>query len=394
MKITAVEAYLLSYPLPEPLRLRDRVLSKSNAMLIRILTDTGLTGYAPGEATEQAKQLIDRLIAPFLRGRTLADPDALRVLFQQGPGSDAEASRIYAAVEIALYDLAAKARDLPVSELIGGRVRDRIRLYGSAGFYLTSDQAAAEALRVRDLGFRAYKMRLDPDYGIAAVRAVREAAGADLDIMVDAQACNYTPEAAELAAAELAECEIRWLEEPFSAFDHDAYVRLRELDIVPLAAGAREPNELRLLDLIERSAVDYIQMDLVTQGSYSAARRLFPDIARAGLRFAFHNWGTALDLVAAAHLGVCWPESVVRWLEFPCYSDDTREFAYPFPLAAEIIKQPLQIERGDLIVPRAPGLGVEIDESVIWRYPYINSPQPDAPLRSERNSERESARRA
>ncbi len=80
-------------------------------------------------------------------------------------------------------------------------------------------------------------------------------------------------------------------------------------------------------------------MDVVSQGGYATARRLFPDIARAGLRFAFHSWGTALELVAAAHLGVCWPESVVRWLEYPCYSTDIREFMYPFPLASEIVKQ-------------------------------------------------------
>jgi L-alanine-DL-glutamate epimerase-like enolase superfamily enzyme len=120
--------------------------------------------------------------------------------------------------------------------------------------------------------------------------------------------------------------------------------------------------------------VDYIQMDLISQGGYATARRLFPDIARAGLRFAFHSFGTALETIAAAHLGVCWPESMVRWLEYPCYSTDTQAFSYPFPLAAEILKQPLAIERGQVVVPRAPGLGVEVDESVIWRYPWINGP--------------------
>ena len=109
--------------------------------------------------------------------------------------------------------------------------------------------------------------------------------------------------------------------------------------------------------LIETGAVDYVQMDVVCQGGYATARRLFPDIARAGLRFAFHSWGTALEVIAAAHLGVCWPSSVVPWLEYPCYSTDTREFMYPFPLASEIVKQPVAIERGECVVPRGPGLG-------------------------------------
>src|SRR5258708_17949569 len=180
MKITGVEAYLLSYPLPKPLLLSyyggERTILKRDAMLVRVSTDNGLFGYAPGQASEKTKQLIDRLIAPFLIGRTLGDPDALRILFQQGPGSDAEASRIYSSVEVALYDLAGKARNLPVSALIGVRVRDRIRPYASAGMYIDPDGYAAEAVRVRDLGFRAYKMR--PGRGanedIAAVRAIRE----------------------------------------------------------------------------------------------------------------------------------------------------------------------------------------------------------------------------
>lgn len=140
--------------------------------------------------------------------------------------------------------------------------------------------------------------------------------------------------------------------------------------MVPLASGSQEPNELRFLDLIDTAAVDYVQMDLVRQGGYATARRLFPDIARAGLRFAFstaasNQPGTALDLIAAAHLGVCWPESMVRWLEYPLDS-------LFFPPASEILKQPLAMERGHLMVPRGPGLGVDVDESVIWRYPWVD----------------------
>jgi L-alanine-DL-glutamate epimerase-like enolase superfamily enzyme len=386
MKITAVEAYLLSYQFPEPIRLPyhggERTIVKRDAMLVRIATDDGLFGYAPGEATVRAKQMIDRLIAPFLTGRTLGDPDALRILFQQGPGSDAEASRIYSSVEIGLYDLAGKARNVPVSELIGGRVRDRIRLYGSAGMYMPPEGYAAEAARVRDLGFRAYKMRpgRGPREDLAAVRAVREAVGPDFDIMVDAHTwwrmgdLSYSQETVERLASEMAEYGIRWLEEPFPPDDHEAFLHLKQKGLVALASGEHEPNELRYLDLIEKAAVDYVQMDVVCQGGYATARRLFPDIARAGLRFAFHSWGTALEVVAAAHLGVCWPESVVRWLEYPCYSTDTREFMYPFPLASEIVKQPAAIERGEFIVPRGPGLGVDVDESVIWRYPWIEGP--------------------
>src|SRR5580658_3573680 len=376
MKITAVEAYLLSYLFPEPLRLPyyggERTIVKRDAMLVRISSDTGLGGYAPGQATQQAKHVIDQLIAPFLTGRTLADPDALRILFQQGPGADAEVSKVYSAVEIALYDVVGKVRNLPVSELIGGRVRDRIRLYGSSGMYQSPEGYAAEAVLCRKLGFTAYKMRPGngPEEDLEAVRQMRQATGPDFEIIVDAHTWwrmgnkSYSQETVEQLAQAMAEHRILWLEEPMPPDDHDAYVALNERERGRLASGEHEPNELRYLDLIQSRAVDYVQMDVVCQGGFATARRLFPDIARAGLRFAFHSWGSSLEVLAAAHLGVCWPESVVDWLEYPCYSTDTHKFMYPFPLASEILKTPLTIERGNLVVPSGPGLGVEIDESV------------------------------
>ena len=129
-------------------------------------------------------------------------------------------------------------------------------------------------------------------------------------------------------------------------------------------------------------------MDVCCQGGYSLGRRLFAEIARQGLRFAFHSWGTALEVMAAAHLGICWPQMVVEWLEYPCYSTPGSAGMYPFPLAAEILTQPLEIERGDLIVPRTPGLGVTVDERVIERYPWIPGPWSLLPHRFARRDAR------
>jgi L-alanine-DL-glutamate epimerase-like enolase superfamily enzyme len=386
MKIASVRSFLLSYPFPEPIHLPffggERTILKRDAMFVRVEADNGLVGYGPAAGSERAHLAIRDTIAPFLAGRILADPDALRVQFLEGPGIDPEMAKTYSSVEIALYDLIGKQHGVPVSELVGGRVRDRIRLYGSAGMYMPPAAYAAEAAALAALGFKAYKMRpaLGPDQDLESVRRMREAVGPDFDLMVDAHTWwrmgdrSYSLETIEQLAAGMAEYDITWLEEPLPPEDHAAYLRLKEKDIVPLASGEHEPDEERFLDLILTQAVDYVQMDVCCQGGYTLGRRLFAAIAREGLRFAFHSWGTALEVVAAAHLGICWPETVVEWLEYPCYSTPSRAGMYPFPLAAEILRHPLQLDHGDLIVSSKPGLGVTVDESVTERYPWIPGP--------------------
>src|ERR1035438_590812 len=386
MRIRSVQAHLLSSPLPTPLKLPyyggQRTILKRDAMVIRVEADNGLVGYAPGQGSEIAKQGIDAVVAPFLEGRTLADPDALRVQFAEGPGISIEQRKLYCAAEIALYDLVGKSKGVPVSELLGGRVRDRIRLYGSAGMYMSPAEYAEEARAIAKLGFRAYKMRsgMGPAEDLEAVRQMRDAVGPDFDLMVDAHTWwrmgdrNYLPDTIHKLAGDLSQYGIAWLEEPLPPEDHEGYRLLKKLDLVPIASGEHEPDEQGYLDLILTECVDYVQMDVVCQGGYAAALRLLREIERAGLKFAFHSWGTALEVIAAAHLGVCWPEQVIEWLEYPCYATPSRIGMYPFALAEEILKEPLRIEQGDLIVPRGPGLGIEVDEGVVGRYPWIPGP--------------------
>jgi len=386
MKITGVRSFLLSYPLAEPLKLAfyggERTILKRDAMLIVVKTDKGLTGYAPGPGSEIAQRSIGTTVAPFLEGRTLADPDALRVQFFEQPACDPEMRKVYCAVEVALYDLASQAQGIPLSESLGGRVRDRIRLYGSAGMYMEPLQYAEEAAAIAGLGFSAYKMRpgRGPEQDLEAVRLMRKAVGPDFDLMVDAHTWwrmgdrSYSAETVDQMAQSLAAHDPAWLEEPLPPDDHEAYLNLKEKDYFPIAGGEHEPGEERYLDLILSHSVDYVQMDVCCQGGLTMGRHLFSEIAHEGLKFAFHSWGTDLEVMAAAHLGVCWPESVVEWLEYPVYTSARVKSMYPFPLAAEILKDPLPIERGELIVPREPGLGVRVDESVIERYPWIPGP--------------------
>jgi L-alanine-DL-glutamate epimerase-like enolase superfamily enzyme len=241
---------------------------------------------------------------------------------------------------------------------------------------------AEEAAGFASLGFSAYKMRpaLGPEADIETVRLMREAVGPSVELMVDAHTWwrmgdrSYSFDTVEQLAREMGAYDITWLEEPLQPDDHAALLRLKETGHVAIASGEHEPSEESFLDLILSSAVDYVQMDLLCQGGYLVCRRLLSDVSRMGLRFAFHCWGTDLEALAAAHLGVCWPETVVEWLEYPVYTTPRLKTMYPFPLATEILKEPLDIRRGELTVPAGPGLGIEVDESVIARYPWAPGP--------------------
>ncbi|HYZ86893.1 MAG TPA: mandelate racemase/muconate lactonizing enzyme family protein [Bryobacteraceae bacterium] len=386
MKIRSIDSFLLSSPFDPPIQLPyfggDRTLYKRDAMLIRVEADNGLVGWAPGQPTEHTKQVIDQVIEPFLTDHHIGDPDALRILFLRGPGKDHQVARIYCSVELAFYDLLGKAHAAPVSEFIGGRIRDRIRVYGSAGMYMSPEAYADEAAAIAGLGFRAYKMRpaAGPEEDLRTIQLIRKAMGQKVDIMVDAHTWwrmgdkSYSPREVEDLARAFGDLEVAWLEEPLPPHDHEAYRRLKDMNLLPIAAGEHEPNDEQYLDLILTNSVDYVQMDIVCQGGYPTGRRILPEIEQAGLRFAFHSFGTALEVLAAAHLGICYPETLVDWLEYPCYRTPVSSGMYPFPLAADVLKEPLNLEHGELVVPREPGWGMDINEKAIEQYPWIPGP--------------------
>jgi len=380
MKITEVQAFLMSYALPEPMRLPfwngERTIIKRDAMLIRVKTDTGLTGCAPGPAHERAQREIHEIIRPFLLGK---DPRRWAELKFSG---GLEITKTYRAVEIALMDLAARYEECPLSEVIGGRKRDRIKLYGSAGMYMSPEGYAREAEIIAGMGFTAYKMRpaLGPEQDLKTVELMRRTVGPNVGLMIDAHSWwrmgdkSYSAETVTELSREIAKFKPTWLEEPMPPEDHEAYRRLRAQKILPIATGEHEQKEEGFYDLIDAGAADYIQMDVCCQGGFAMGQRIFARVQEKKLRFAFHSWGTGLEVLAAAHLGICWPADVVEWLEYPIYTKPGRPVMYPWPLAEEILREPFQIECGDLIVPKGPGLGIEIDERVIEKYPFIPGP--------------------
>ncbi len=380
MKIAKVEAFLMSCPLPEPLKLKfwngERTILKRDAMLIRITADSGLRGYAPGPAHERALREIREVIGPFLQGR---DPLGFREFGFKG---SLDLTKTYHAVEIAVMDLAARDEGCSLSEVAGGRVRDRIKLYGSGGMYQPPEKYAEEAAAVKEMGFPAYKYRpaLGPDEDLRTVELMRKALGPDCGIMIDAHSWwrmgdrSYSFETVASLAKSIAKFRPVWLEEPLPPDDHAAYRKLKGLGHVPVATGEHEQTEAGFMDLIHTRATDYVQMDVCCQGGFAMGHRICEALGRGKLRFAFHSWGTTLEVLAAAHFGICFPEEVVEWLEHPCHAGSGRKGMYPFPLADEILARPLDIRKGILAVPKGPGLGIDVNEKVIERYPWIPGP--------------------
>jgi L-alanine-DL-glutamate epimerase-like enolase superfamily enzyme len=248
--------------------------------------------------------------------------------------------------------------------------------------YMSPSRFAEEAAAITGMGFSAYKMRpaLGPEKDLETLSLMREAVGANIGVMVDAHSWwrmgdrSYSFDTVSELAKAMAAFRPTWLEEPLPPNDHTAYRKLRAMNIIPIASGEHEPDEAGFQDLIDSGAADYIQMDVCCQGGFEMGRRIFASIAKRQLKFAFHSWGTALEVLAAAHLGVCWPAAVVEWLEYPCYSNFGRPGMYPFPLADEILVDQLPINNGDLVVPDGPGLGIKIDERVIEKYPFLPGP--------------------
>lgn len=380
MKIIKTEGLLMSCPFKEPIQLPFygglRTILKRDAMLIRIETDSGITGYAPGPAHIRAAKEIKKTIGPFLEGRNPKHWQSF------GFKASLELQKTYHAVEVAVIDAAAKAEGAAMSELLGGRKRDRIKCYGSAGMYMPPQGYAEEAAAVQGLGFPAYKLRpaSGPEGDLEITRAIRAATSREFGIMLDCHAWwrmgdrSYSPETIEQLCKDLTSSDPYWVEEPLPPEDHAAYRQLRSNQGIPVASGEHEPDEDSFMSLIGSNGVDFVQMDVCCQGGFDMGRQVFEAAEKQKIRFAFHSWGTLLEVMAAAQLGVCWDEDVVEWLEYPLHSNEGKPGMYAFPAADEILKNPLQIEDGYLVMSNEPGIGVDVDESIVERYPFLPGP--------------------
>jgi L-alanine-DL-glutamate epimerase-like enolase superfamily enzyme len=260
-----------------------------------------------------------------------------------------------------------------VATLLGGAV-SRLPAYASLGELRTPGQRVEDAHALVAEGFRAVKVRIARDRipeGIAVVAAIRDAVGDAVEILVDLNqwwrmpgdiAPGLGPQDARRVIERLAEHGVLWVEEPLAGADLPGMRMLRQSTRVRIAGGemARTFDELRLA--LDRDALDVFQPDVVLALGISGARTLGELALRANRWFSPHTWTNGIGMLANLH--VCCGVGGGPFIEFPYdppgWTPERRDF---------MLASPLRIEPdGCLVVPSAPGLGVELDEDAVAHY--------------------------
>jgi len=337
--------------------------------LIVLTSDDGNTGvgscFTSGKLVDGAVQLL----WPLLKGESAVEPERVsetlrQSTFWQGRGGAVE--HAISGIDIALWDLFGKLCGQPVSRLLGGNYRQRIKPYGSILFdepdalKRTLEQTVGRGFRAIKMGWRPFGRR-SRKFDELLVRTAREAVGDNVHLMVDAggseqfwpHGVNWARETAKM----LADYDIVWFEEPLPPDDIDGYVELTRISPVPIAAGEVLTRRQSFLPWIERRAVDIIQPDCTKNGGLSESRKIGWQAFDHNIVMVSHGWNTAIGLAADLQLAAAMP--VARYVEYltPCaYIEDL--CSEPFRLDGE----------GYLQIPEKPGLGVELDRLKTGRY--------------------------
>jgi L-alanine-DL-glutamate epimerase-like enolase superfamily enzyme len=359
MKITDVQAIPLFIPLKEAAPFSTSGKACAYHVLVKVCTDEGITGY--GEAWRLTPRaictFIEEALKPLLIGQNPMHVERLWDLMYFTTfryGRKGATLHCISGVELALWDIIGKARNLPVYEMIGGLCRDKIQAYASLPRYKQPEEVVTIALRCVEEGYTAIKLH---QHDVESVKAVRRAVGPDITLMLDVNGRWKIREAVENSKV-LAENGYLWLEEPISPMDdYDGLAYVRDKSEVLIAAGENEYTHYGFKELITKGAVDLVQPDATKTGGILACRKVFALAEAWNLRVATHSYYFGPGVAATVHLSL---------------SNMRSEFVEinTMPLSESFIQPPLRPENGYITVPAKPGLGIEIDEDVVKRHPY------------------------
>jgi galactonate dehydratase len=366
MKITKIKAHLMGIPGP------GGHAPSRNWIFVRIDTDEGITGI--GEATTEYHEhavvaMVEQHFARMLVGQ---DPTRVNSAWQQMQRNfwwrgGVAASSAASGIDQALWDITGKAYGKPVYKLLGGKVRDRVRLYARGDLNLSSQPA--EAKRAVAEGFTGFKMppglgiqpfddEAQVDSALSLAREIREAAGPACDLMIDCGGL-FSLQAAHRLIEGLAKVKMLFVEEPVNADVPHGLVTLRRAHPgVRIAAGERVMTRWQFREWLEQGAVDVIQADISHCGGISELVRIANCAEVYNVQIAPHNPYGPVALAASAHAGAVMQNFLIL------------EHCRLRPWFDEVQKFGPKIENGHVILDDRPGLGVELDWDYVARHPY------------------------
>lgn len=369
MKIESVVTHIVTHTLDTPFGMSQWNWDVRASCIVEIRTDEGIVGW--GECFGPAsgnKALIDDVFAPMLVGR---DPrehvDIWETLYNRNRewGRKGVPIASISGLEIALWDIAGKAADLPIWRLLGGRRLDEVAAYAS-GFYYNGPWAGdieGEAASILEAGYRHVKMKVGGSLieDLERVRRARGALGPDIRLAVDANR-GFTTSEAKRFLHELSDIDLWFFEEPVLPEDLDGYREIRATTVVPIAGGESEFTRWGFRELVETRAVDILQPDATACGGIRETLLIAGMASAYGIQTLPHIWGSSITIAAGLHLLAALPQVTPSM---------GRE-----PLVAELDQAPnpfrsglAGLETGPVMrVPDGPGLGIEIDRDVLRAY--------------------------
>jgi L-alanine-DL-glutamate epimerase-like enolase superfamily enzyme len=375
LEIVQVQAVALSVDLRDrPARLGVGTAVKKDTVVVRVRTADGVVGYGEAHhanAPQVVADLVTTNLAPLVVGQdALAVEHVWELLYQKQGRTHGPGWALYKAlsgIDMALWDVRGKALGLPVWRLLGG-TRRRLRAYagGVSLGWQAPEAVAEEAQGYVARGFTALKLRGGDcvERDLARVRHVRRALGDGIDLMVDMNT-RYSLHDLLRALPGLEECGVYWLEEPFPPDAIRDYALAAGRTRLPLAAGENHFLRYAARQLLETEAVHILQPDASKAGGVTETKKI-ADLAAAFRRpFAPHTSMSGINAAATLHLLSASANALI-------YEADV---APRNPFRDELTSPVGQVgSDGCVEPPDAPGLGIEVDESVFARYPMIPGP--------------------
>lgn len=373
MRIARVETYVVEQGLETPFFFSQFGFDKRQICLVKVIAEDGSYGWGEGYGPAGVIQAGVDFLAPLV-----IDEDALQVeaIWNKMHLRALDYARrgvlvaSMSAIDIAIWDLRGKLLGQPVSVLLGGRRREKVKVYATGMYFVDSDdlvgKLADEAMSYVAGGFKALKMKvgLGVETDLRHARAVRKAIGGEVELMVDANHA-YSRSEARSFARQIEELDITFFEEPVSPEDYEGYRELRRCTSIPIAGGECEYLLAGFRQLLSNQCVDIAQPDICGAGGLTETRRI-ATLARAFQTNVLpHSWGTGIAFAAGLHL-VSTLDPVPGRLRMPdmMLEMDRSENA----LRDNLTAPKFQAEGGYVAVPSAPGLGVDVDPDQLARF--------------------------